>query len=42
MQQYLCIGDGYGTTQEIHNIINVEKPDAVMLIYRSKILSAYI
>jgi glycosyltransferase involved in cell wall biosynthesis len=25
-----CV-DGYGTTQEIHNIINVEKPDAVML-----------
>ena len=25
-----CV-DGYGTTQEIHNIINMEKPDAVML-----------
>ena len=25
-----CV-DGYGTSQEIHNIINMEKPDAVML-----------
>jgi len=25
-----CV-NGYGTTQEIHNIINMEKPDAVML-----------
>ena len=25
-----CI-DGYGTAQEVHNIINIEKPDAVLL-----------
>ena len=28
---FMYCTNGYGTTQEIHNIINMEKPDAVML-----------
>ena len=29
---FLYCVNGYGTTQEIHNIFNIEKPDAIMLI----------
>ena len=28
---FLYCVDGYGSTQEIHNIIQMEKPDAIML-----------